>query len=108
MKPMVPGLFSIIHFQIYKPKTPKIVSCNLFVFYFVLRLSNILYLSLSDLILASDREGINNPFIALGASVGLFMQMHDTSILHHACLLLFILFLCIIILFGVILMPFLS
>ena len=30
---------------------------------------NILYLSLSYLILASDREGIDNPFIALGASI---------------------------------------
>ena len=30
---------------------------------------NLLYLSLFDLILASDREGIDNPFIALGASV---------------------------------------
>ena len=34
-------------------------------FYFVLRFINLLYLSLSDLILASDREGIDNPFIAL-------------------------------------------
>ena len=32
----------------------------------------------------------------------------DTSILHHVFLLLFIMFLCIIMLFGVILMPFLS
>ena len=45
-------------------------------FYFVLRFSNLLYLSLSDLILASDREGIENPFIALGASVWLFVQVH--------------------------------
>src|SRR4030066_114906 len=27
-----PGLFSIIYFQIYKPKNPKIPCCNLFVF----------------------------------------------------------------------------
>ena len=32
----------------------------------------------------------------------------DTSILHHVYLLLFTMFLCIIMLFGVILMPFLS
>ena len=32
----------------------------------------------------------------------------DTSILHHDFLLLFIMFLCIIMLYGVILMPFLS
>ena len=31
-KPMAPGLFSIIYFQIYKPKNPKIPCCNLFVF----------------------------------------------------------------------------
>ena len=32
MKPMAPGLFSIIYFQIYKPKNPKLPCCNLFVF----------------------------------------------------------------------------
>ena len=37
--------------------------------YFILCFSNLLYLSLSDLTFASDREGIDNPFIALGASV---------------------------------------
>ena len=35
---------------------------------FLLCFSNLLYLSLSDLTFASDREGIDNPFIALGAS----------------------------------------
>src|SRR3989337_2469319 len=29
---MAPGLFSIIYFQIYKPKNPKIPCCNLFTF----------------------------------------------------------------------------
>ena len=38
-------------------------------FYFVLHFSDLLYLSLSDLILASDREGIDNPFIALVARI---------------------------------------
>ena len=61
--------FAIFYFQIYKPKNPKILCCNLF----VLRFSNLLHLSLSDLILASDREGIDNPFIALGASICLFV-----------------------------------
>ena len=42
-------------------------------FYFVLHFSNILYLSLPDLTIAIDREGIDNPFIALGASVWLFV-----------------------------------
>ena len=37
--------------------------------YLLLRFSNLLYLSLSDLTFASDREGIDNPCIALGASV---------------------------------------
>ena len=35
----------------------------------------IIYLSLSDLTFASDREGIDNPFIALGASCWLFVQV---------------------------------
>ena len=48
---------------------PKNTSLSFICFYFVLRFSNLLYLSLSDLILASDREGIDNPFIALSASV---------------------------------------
>src|SRR3990170_7403815 len=32
VKPMAPGLFSIIYFKIYKPKNPKIPCCNLFTF----------------------------------------------------------------------------
>ena len=39
---------------------------------------------------------------------GLAILLGDTSILHHVFLLLFIMFLSIIMLFGVILMPFLS
>ena len=35
----------------------------------------LVYLSLSDLTFPSDREGIDNPFIALGASVWLFVQV---------------------------------
>ena len=38
-------------------------------FYLLLCFRNLLYLSLSDLTFASDREGIDKPFIALGASV---------------------------------------
>ena len=41
----------------------------LFTFILFLHSSNLLYLSLSDLTFAIDREGIDNPFIALGASV---------------------------------------
>ena len=72
---MAPGLFSIIYFQIYKQKKPKNTLLQFIYFYFVLRFGNLLYLSLSDLIVASDREGIDNPFIALGASVWLFVQV---------------------------------
>ena len=76
VKPLAPG--SIFHhisfrstilqsfiFQIYKPKSPKI---------FYLLFSSI-YLSLSNLTFASDNEGIDNPFIALGASVWFFVQV---------------------------------
>ena len=55
---------------------PKNTSLSFIYFYFVLRFSNLLYPSLLDLILASDREGIDNPFITLGASVWLFVQVH--------------------------------
>ena len=44
--------FAIFYFPFHKPKIPKIL----------------LYPSLSDLTFASDRERIDNPFIALGAS----------------------------------------
>ena len=56
-----------------------------FPIYFILQslLSNLynkntkifILLSLWDLTFASDREGIDNPFIALGASVWLFVQV---------------------------------
>ena len=35
----------------------------------------LLYLSLSDLTLASNHEGIDNPFIALGASIFLSVKV---------------------------------
>ena len=44
--------------------------------YFAFRFSILFHLSLLDLILASNHEGIDNPFIALGASVLLFVQVH--------------------------------
>ena len=52
-------------FRTINPKTQKYLAA----IYLLLRFSNLLYLSLSDLTFASDREGIDNPFIALGASV---------------------------------------
>ena len=63
MKPMVPGSLSyyiasllftshlVYYFEIYTTKIPKIFTL----------------LSLSDLTFASDREGIENPFMALVA-----------------------------------------
>ena len=48
-------------------------SINLFTFTLFCTFTYLLYLSLSDLILASNREGIDNPFIALGASICLFV-----------------------------------
>mgnify|MGYP005813843755 CR=1 FL=1 len=56
------------YFQIYKIK--KTMYLNLFCTF-----TYLLYLSLSDLILASNCEGIDNPFIVLGASICLFVQV---------------------------------
>ena len=75
-KPMAPDLFSIIYFQIYKPKNPKSPCCNLFIFTLVCSFIYLLYLSLLDLTLVRDREGIDNPFFALCASVCQFVQVH--------------------------------
>ena len=52
-------------FRSINQKTQKYLAAIYF-FYFVLRFSNLLYLCLSDLILASDREGIDNPFLYVG------------------------------------------
>ena len=63
------------YFQIYKIKNTKIPCCHLFTFILFITFTYLLYLSLSDLILASNREGIDNPFIALGASICLFVYV---------------------------------
>ena len=60
------------YFQIYKIKNTKIPCCNLFTFILFSTFTYVVYLSLLDLILASNCEGIDNPFIALGASICLF------------------------------------
>ena len=75
VKPMALGLFSIIYFHIYKPKNSKIPCYNLFIFTLVCSFIDIVYLSVSDLILTSNHEGIDNPFFALGASICLFVQV---------------------------------
>ena len=51
-------ILAILYFPIYKPKNLKIFTLC-FVYF---------HLSISDLTFASDSEGIDNPFIALGAS----------------------------------------
>ena len=69
-----PGVYLLsYYFQIYKIKNPKIPCCNLFTF--ILFCTYLLYLSLSYLILASNCEGIGKSFIALGASICLFVQV---------------------------------
>ena len=68
------SIFYHIIFRSTKPKTQKYLA-EFFYFYFVLHFSNLLYLSLSDLILTSDHEGIDNPFITLGASCWLFVHV---------------------------------
>ena len=73
VKPMAPG--SMFH-HIFLDLLTKNTSLQLIHFYFVLHFSNLLHLSLSDLTFASDCERIDNSFIALGASVGLFVQVH--------------------------------
>ena len=74
VKPMAPG--SIFH-HINLPTT-SYFHCFLFCFYFALHLyhkntKNIILSYLSDLTLVSDREGIDNPFIALVARIYLFV-----------------------------------
>ena len=74
VKTMAPGsIFYHIIFQIYKIKITKIPCCNLFTFILFHTFTYLLYLSLSDLILASNREGMENPFIVLGPSIFLFV-----------------------------------
>ena len=67
MKPMAPGLFSIILIS----RQQAISSAVYFAFFtFTLyhkNTKNIILSSLSDLTFASGREGIDNPFIALVA-----------------------------------------
>ena len=58
--------FVIFYFPIYKPKIPKIFTL-LFIYLYHISL------------LQSDREGIDNPFIALGASLCLFVQVFGGS-----------------------------
>ena len=58
-------IFVIFYFPIYKPKIPNI--------YFII------YLSPSYLTFACNREGIDNPFIALGASLFDFLCKYSMT-----------------------------
>ena len=80
VKPMaLESIFLIIFLDLYIKNT----LLHFIYIYFILCFSNILHLYLSDLTFASDREGIDNPFIALGASLWLFVQ-----VLGDLCVLL--------------------
>ena len=65
MKPMAPG--SIFHL-INLPLFPLLFTLlSLLLLFIIKNTKNIILSSLSDLTLVSDREGIDNPFIALVA-----------------------------------------
>src|SRR3990170_2309434 len=61
VKPMPPGS---IFLHIFSDLYTKNTLLQFIYFTFILCFSNLLYLSLSDLTFANDREGIDNPFIA--------------------------------------------
>ena len=79
VKPMAPGLFSILLNLVYILLVSDLLFCNLyFSIYTPKNTKNIyftIYLSLPDFTFASDREGIDNSFIALGASCWFFVQV---------------------------------
>ena len=73
-----PGLFSILLNLVYILLVSDLLFCNLYFPIYKKNTKNIyftVYLSLSDLTFASDREGIDNPFIALVQSSCLFVQV---------------------------------
>ena len=63
------GIFPSILFLDLQCQKHKIPCCDLFTFILFCTFTYVLYSSLSDLILASNREGVDNPCIALGASI---------------------------------------
>ena len=79
---MAPG--SILYF-INLPSTSYFwhrLFCNLYIPIYIIKIPKIfilLLLSLSDLTLVSDREGIDNPFIALVVRSYCFVQVLGTS-----------------------------
>ena len=68
VKPMAPGsLFHIIESRLHLTNFRSIIMQSLLSNLYIKNTKNITLLSLSDLTFASDREGIDNPFIALVA-----------------------------------------
>ena len=69
VKAMAPQAYFPSYIFRYITKNPKIPCCNLFIFTLVCVFIFLLHLYLLDLTLVRDREGIDNPFFELCASV---------------------------------------
>ena len=66
------SIFTIL-FSDLRNQKPKNTLLQFIYLYFFCTSIYLLYLSLSDLILAINRDGIDNPFFALGASICLLV-----------------------------------
>ena len=75
------SIFYLIIFR-SKTETPKIPCCNLFTFTLFCTFIYLLYLSLSYLILASDREEIDNPFYRVGCK---YLFVYAGAIIEDLC-----------------------
>ena len=74
MKPMAPGSILIISISIAYLLALFLLCLLLFTLHLSIKnTKNIILSYLSDLTLVSDREGIDNPFIALVARIYLFV-----------------------------------
>ena len=68
-----PRVYSPLYiFRYINQKTQKYLA-SIYLLLFFLRFSNLLYLSLSDITLEDDREGIENPSYVLGCKFLLFV-----------------------------------
>ena len=73
---MAPGSLSYYIASLFIYIASRLLFCNLFFPIYTTKIPKIfILLSLSDLTFASDHEGIDNPFIALGACCRLFVQV---------------------------------
>ena len=80
VKPMAPSLFSIYHFQIYKPKNPKISRNNLFTFllFYVLVIFYIYRCQTSSL--QVTMKGLTTPLSRWLRGSYLFVQVRGTCV----------------------------